>query len=233
MIVDRDEGGKRASVRRRDTRSRSREASACCTVSRRTRSGGARAEDFAKGCVRRHGAHIDLILRSARRLHEYRTDRGRAYLGACLETSIRQESGCFPESYGAAPTPWDENSAWARLVPERLKPPLGLRQALSRADALCEQGFRSVNSSEVSIQGAPRRIICCTIACARPKDLLSASTGLNSRRRSGPYAAESRSFGRRQTPSQWMVRAAPPSGKQASARLLYRIRLYGVFILLS
>jgi hypothetical protein len=27
-------------------------------------------------------------------------------------------------------------------VPERLKPPLGLRQAPSRADALCEQGFR-------------------------------------------------------------------------------------------
>jgi hypothetical protein len=67
----------------------------------------------------------------------------------------------FPESYGAAPTLRDETSASARLVPERLKPPLGLRQALSRADALCEQGFRSVKDfkDRISIQGGAARAL--------------------------------------------------------------------------
>jgi hypothetical protein len=47
-------------------------------------------------------------------------------------------------------------------------------------------------------EGAPHRTICYLIACARPKDLLSASQGLGSRRRSSPFVAGSRSFGRRQ-----------------------------------
>jgi hypothetical protein len=67
-----------------------------------------------------------------------------------------EHRGFQPESPDAPLALWDEKSASARLLPERVNPPLGLRQALSRADALCEQGFRSVNSSEVSIQGAPQ-----------------------------------------------------------------------------
>jgi hypothetical protein len=71
-------------------------------------------------------------------------------------------------------------------LPERLKPPLGLRKALSRADALREQGFRSVDGSESPIPSsernghpevAPRVTFSGTIASARPKDLLS--DGLN------------------------------------------------------
>jgi hypothetical protein len=66
--------------------------------------------------------------------------------------SVCQTPGCFPESYGAAPTLRDENKA------------SGAAQFLWTIWTF-------------SIQGAPRRTICCTIARARPKDLLSAREG--------------------------------------------------------
>jgi hypothetical protein len=58
---------------------------------------------------------------------------------------------CLPESYGAAPTLWDE------------------KEASGAVDFLW-------TFCTFSIQGAARVTICCTIVCARPEDLLSAGS---------------------------------------------------------
>jgi hypothetical protein len=103
--------------------------------------------------------------------------------------SVRTPS-CFPESYGAAPTLRDEN------------------KASGAANFYGQSGLflfreRRTEPSAAQFPARDRRIYF------RPRrDWVRAVDP-------APYVAESRSFGRRQTSSRWIVRAAPPSGKQA------------------
>jgi hypothetical protein len=66
-----------------------------------------------------------------------------------LHERSAQADIAFPEPRIHSPG-GETRRGWPR--PERVNPPLGLRQALSRADALCEQGFRSARDA---MPGAP------------------------------------------------------------------------------